>query len=146
MKPGALFFLLFVVAYMGFELYAIEKTRYRMEPEFIYLDHVRSEHAASLCNKDVSEWRERFAQNFDYARGRAEAVLATSEATPASNLAALTVAAKQDVERIIDEKGCKDTQVWRMLRRYELLAKRNPPIAPSRKARRSPNDRTIARR
>ncbi|MEL7297277.1 MAG: hypothetical protein AAGJ86_06420 [Pseudomonadota bacterium] len=131
MKPGALFFLIFIVAYMGFELYAVEKTRYRMEPEFIYLDHVRSEKAAALCNKDVSEWRERFAQNFAYAKGRAEAVVASSEATPAPDLAALTVAAKQDVARIIDEKGCKDTEVWRMLRRYELLAKRNPPIAPS---------------
>lgn len=130
MKPGALFFLLFVVAYMGFELYAIEKTRYRMEPEFIYLDHVRSEHAATLCNKDVSEWSKRFAPNFDYAKARAEAVVATSEATPASHLAALAVAARQDVERIIEEKGCNDTDAWRMLRRYELLAKRNPPIAP----------------
>ncbi|MEM7762530.1 MAG: hypothetical protein AAF290_00495 [Pseudomonadota bacterium] len=129
MKPGALFFLIFVVAYMGFELYAVEKTRYRMEPEFIYLDHVRSEEAATLCDKDVSQWQDRFAQNFAYAKGRAEAVVASSEATSAPELAALAVDAKQDVARIIGEKGCKDTEVWRMLRRYELLAKRNPPIA-----------------
>lgn len=128
MKPGALFFLLFLVVYMGFEIYAVEKTRYRMQPDHIYLEHVRAAHAAKACNKDVSEWEPKFLRNFEYAKQRAEAAQAEIDDPLAPSLALQVLAAEGGVDNMIASNGCDDIELWKLLRRYEILAKRKPPI------------------
>ncbi|MEL7311861.1 MAG: hypothetical protein AAFN07_10145 [Pseudomonadota bacterium] len=128
MKPGALFFLLFLVVYMGFEIYAVEKTRYRMQPDHIYLEHVRAAHAASMCEKDVSEWELRFLRNFEYAQQRAESAEAEDNEAQRPRLALRVLAAEGEVDNLIASNGCDDIELWKLLRRYEILAKQNPPI------------------
>ncbi len=133
MKPGAIAFILIIILYSAFEVYAVYRTGYRMEPEFIYAQHVGAAHAVEACGVDKSDQMARFERNFAYAKQRARDALLEDEATPANGdvdaaVAALAVAARDEVDALISEKGCDDIEVWKLARRFDLLVKVNPPI------------------
>ncbi|MEM6810713.1 MAG: hypothetical protein AAF574_15940 [Pseudomonadota bacterium] len=131
MKPGTFAFLLFVAAYVGFEVWAVSKNSYRLERDFIYGQHVGAEHAVSVCGMDKSENAKRFERNVAYARERArDALLETvTEAEAGAALAEVESEARAEVDAVISEKGCDGIEVWKLSRRFDLLARQNPPIA-----------------
>jgi hypothetical protein len=133
MKPGVIAFILIIILYSGFEVYAVHRTGYRMEPEFIYTQHIRAAHAVDVCGIDKSAGQARFDRNFAYAQQRArDALLADENGEPAGGvnaaMTALAAAARDDVDALIAEKGCDDIEAWKLSRRFDLLARANPPI------------------
>ncbi|MEO0617485.1 MAG: hypothetical protein AAFY69_15255 [Pseudomonadota bacterium] len=131
MKPGTFAFLLFVAAYVGFEVWAVSKSSYRLERDFIYGQHVGAAYAVRVCSVDKSENEARFERNLAYAKQRArEALLETgAEVAVATALADVESEARAEVDAIVAEKGCDDIEVWKLSRRFDLLARQNPPIA-----------------
>ena len=133
MKPAAFVVILIAIAYTGFELYAVSRNGYRMEPAFIYSQHVGAAYAVEVCGADKSEQQARFDRNLAYATRRArEALLLGDEPLSASGadaaMAGLSDAARGEVDALVAEHGCDHIEVWRLLRRFDLLAKANPPI------------------
>lgn len=130
MKPGAIVVIVIAVAYTGFELYAVSRNGYRMQPEFIFSQHVGAAHAVELCRADKSGQRAQFDRNFAYARQRAREALADDAANGDVDaaLTALIAATRNEVEAMIAERGCDDIEAWKLVRRFDLLAKANPPI------------------
>lgn len=133
MKPGAIAFILIVILYAAFEVYAVHRTGYRMAPEFIYVQHVGAAHAIEACGVDKSVQMARFERNVAYAKRRARDALLADEAASAGRgvdaaVKALADAARDEVDALIAEKGCDDIEVWKLARRFDLLAKTNPPI------------------
>lgn len=128
MKAGPIFFVLFFALYLGFEIYAVEKTRYRTEPEFIYLQHIRAMHAVKSCSKDVSQHRQRFMENFDYASTRADDAFAADESPEKVPLSERAADVREEVDQLIDTNGCEHIEIWQLARLYQMLADRSPPI------------------
>ena len=88
-------------------------------------------YAVSVCSTDKSENGARFERNAAYAKQRArDTLLETgSEAEVAVALAKVEAEARAEVDAIVAEKGCDDIEVWKLSRRFDLLARQNPPIA-----------------
>lgn len=133
MKPGAIAFILIIVLYSGLEVWAVHRIGYRMEPDFIFLQHIRAAHAVEVCGIDKSDSMARFERNFGYAKQRARDALLDDEANSATGdvdaaVLALADAAREEVDALISEKGCDDIEVWKLARRFDLLVKANPPI------------------
>lgn len=131
MKPGAFIVIVIAIAYTGFELYAISRNGYRMQPEFIFAQHVGAARAVELCGADKLEQRARFERNFAYARQRAREALIAGDAAGGdaeAALIALTTTARNEVDALIAEKGCDDIEAWKLMRRFDVLARANPPI------------------
>ena len=131
MKLGTFGFLLFVAAYVGFEVWAVSKSSYRLERDFIYGQHVGAAYAVSVCSTDKSENGARVERNAAYAKQRARDTLLETgtEAEVAAALAKVEADARAEVDAIVAEKGCDDIEVWKLSRRVDLLARQNPPIA-----------------
>ena len=131
MKSGALLFVLFFGAFVGFELYAAKRNSYRMEPEFIFGLHVGAARAVTACDADKSSRRQRFERNFLYARDRALAELAESASATTdvdAQLAEQITAVQTDVDALLAEHGCDHIEAWKLLKRYDMLARQNPPV------------------
>ncbi|MEN7341463.1 MAG: hypothetical protein AAAFM81_00915 [Pseudomonadota bacterium] len=129
MKSGTLFFVLFLALYIGFELYVVEKTRYRTEPDYIYLQHIRAMYATASCDIDVTEKRTRFSQNFEYAMARAQDAVTTDGSSTDQSLVDRATTVRGEVDQLIEEYGCGHIELWKLFRLYEMLADRSPPIA-----------------
>ena len=131
MKSGTPIFILIVIAYVGFEVWAVSKSSYRLERDFIYGQHVGAAYAVSVCSIDKSENGARFERNVAYAKQRARDPLleTSSEDEVAAALAKVEADARAEVDAIVAEKGCDDIEVWKLSRRFDLLARQNPPIA-----------------
>lgn len=133
MKPGVIAFILIIILYSGFEVWAVHRIGYRMEPDFIYAQHIRAAHAVEACGIDKSGSMARFERNFAYAEQRARDALLADEAGPGASdvdaaVVALADAARDEVDTLISENGCDDIEVWKLARRFDLLVKANPPI------------------
>ncbi len=133
MKPGAIAFILILILYSAFEVYAVHRTAYRMEPAFIFAQHAGALTAVEICGIDKSDQMARFDRNLAYAKQRARDARLEDGAGGAGDdvgaaVMALATAAADEVDALIAEKGCDDIEVWKLARRFDLLAKVNPPI------------------
>lgn len=128
MNKGGLLAAIIVVGYIGFELYTVQKARYRMEAPYIFNQYVEANVAVVTCRQAKGQQYEKFLDNFERVRGRAIKELG-AEAADASGIEQSLLKRVRDTERatnaVIDEKGCDDIEVWKMLRRFENFAKYN---------------------
>ena len=131
MKLGPIVFVLAVLGYTGFEVYAVSRNSYRMQPDYIYSQFAAADRAVTACGIDKSSRRARFERNRNYQQARALERLASAEDTdtPAAvRLDAQARAAVDEVNRLIDIEGCDSVSLWKWARRFDLLANHNPPI------------------
>ena len=125
-----LLFLLFVVGYVGFELYVIKRTGYRTEPDFIYNEFVGAQQASARCGDPTDAVSRNFARNFNAVeRGaREDHAEQNPEATPAEIddfVASLTRERENEVDQMIDAQGCESADVRRLVVLYERRANLN---------------------
>ncbi len=134
MKVGPILAVLVVAGYIGFEMFAVSRNSYRMEPEHIFGQFVGAAHAVSRCGAPDDAQFDTFQRNRASARARARSALAKADpaAVPAALDAELTdliTAAEADVDATIADLGCDDIELWRWQRRFENLARLNLPSA-----------------
>ena len=131
MKLGPVVFILVAVGYFGFEVFMVSKNGYRTEPEFIFFDQfVSAAQSVEICGVLKKNPAERFMANYEYAKVRAANAIAEknpdkSEAEIASLVDERELEARAGVQSQIQEKGCKDTDIWRARKRFENLARLN---------------------
>ncbi|MEL6951666.1 MAG: hypothetical protein AAGM16_16295, partial [Pseudomonadota bacterium] len=115
----------------GTHMLAVDEVTFQAVTVLGHGQHVGAEHAVSVCGMDKSENTKRFERNVAYARERArDALLETvTEAEAGAALAEVESEARVKVDAVISEKGCDDIEVWKLSRRFDLLARQNPPIA-----------------
>lgn len=129
MKKSVFLFLLIVAAYIAFEGFALKKTAYRMEPLYLYGLFVGAGRAAERCAEPSSAQRRQFALNLDARVVRtAEAVRADEPGLSIEEmrdrLAAVRHDREQEVDTLIEQRGCDDTGVRAWLKRYEIRSTR----------------------
>jgi len=132
MKPGTILFVVLVVGYLGLEGYVASRTKYRMEPDYIYQQFAEAARAVERCGGFETEVRDKFASNYRYTRRRAakalaEAEPARSDAGIARYLGELEQTARTEVDAMIDTRGCKDSDVRQLLTRFKNRARLNLP-------------------
>ncbi|MEL7537040.1 MAG: hypothetical protein AAFM91_08305 [Pseudomonadota bacterium] len=134
MNFGGIAFVVIIVAFIGFEMHAASRNSYRMEPEHVFGQFASADRAVSECKTPQLDRLAKFKRNYGYARNRAYAALAAKnpEASPQEVDDMVTVAQQvvhREVDALIAEKGCEDIEVWKLLKRFENLARLNLPIA-----------------
>ena len=72
MNRGVVFAVILLVGYVGFEMYAVSRVGYRLEPLYIFERFVEADRAVSACGAPPAEMRDRFARNRRSVRSRAE--------------------------------------------------------------------------
>ncbi len=132
MKASAIPFIVIVVAYFALELFVASSTRHRMEPEYIFANHVKASRAVDRCGPLKPVDADKFDANYRYSRRRA--VAARTESEPNESEASIEAivhaqeeAGRREVDALVDELGCDDTELFMHRKRYEILARRNLP-------------------
>ncbi|MEM8984419.1 MAG: hypothetical protein AAGC71_15415 [Pseudomonadota bacterium] len=136
MKLGPLIFVVVIGAYIGMEMYAAKRNAYRMQPDHIHEQFVRSSVAVARCGAEKNAALGKFDRNFDYARGRALAQLTGSnpdldDAAVKALLTARIEAATAAVDALVAEHGCQHIELWKLKRRHANLAGMNLPVPRS---------------
>jgi len=121
---------LFVLGYLGFEIYAIQKTGYRTEPDYIFSQFVGAKAASERCGEPSDEVSRRFSRNFAAVeRGaREDFVEQQANETAASTsdyINELIGEREREVEQMIDSQGCEAADVRRLVVLYERRANLN---------------------
>jgi hypothetical protein len=132
MKLGTLLFVILVVGYLGLEGYVASRTKYRMEPDYIFGQYTEAATAVAACGGVEQNVRDKFAANLRYTRRRAGAVLAEQVPTrSAADVEALVIQLEQQAtastQALIDAKGCDDTEVKQLVTRFKNRARLNLP-------------------
>ncbi|MEM9152337.1 MAG: hypothetical protein AAGB19_18035 [Cyanobacteria bacterium P01_F01_bin.3] len=128
MRVSTIIAILFVGGYIAFELTAIHRNQYRLEPVFIFQEFVTADQAVQRCgDPDVSE-RENFLNNLAAVRANALAdismrSLEDDDASNSNELAALRDAKIIEVNEFIDVNGCDDQTVWRWVKLHEVRSR-----------------------
>lgn len=130
MKQGPILALLIVAAYLGFEIFAVTKVAYRLEPVYIFERFVAMDRAMSRCGDPAPDVQSRFTGNRDSVRQRAELELREQnpEETPQAidrRLAEIVHSQEATVDALIDQLGCDDIEVFKLTRGYENRARLN---------------------
>jgi hypothetical protein len=121
---------LVLIAYVAFELHVLQRSKHRTEPLFIHDRYIEARQATARCGDPDAEQRADFERNLGAVSRRARADLA--EQNPGLGEAdverllderAAEVAATVNV--LVDEKGCEDIEVWKLVKRHELRARQN---------------------
>jgi hypothetical protein len=118
---------IFVLAYVGFEGYAVTKGRYRMQPDYIYPHLVAAKVAAERCGPvpDVQEIG--FDATLDRVRGRMARRLAGGD-PPLDSLAvaealdALRRTGEAEADSVLGVEGCDGAGARGLLRRHEIYS------------------------
>ena len=130
MNIRALLFLLFVVGYIGFEIYIIKRTGYRTEPDFIFNEFVGARHASERCGNPTEDVSRRFTRNFTSVKRGArddyvEQYPDKSAAEADAYIDRLISEGESEIDRMIDAQGCEAADVHRMVVLYERRANLN---------------------
>ena len=130
MKQGPILAVLVVAAYLGFEIFAVTKVAYRVEPVYIFERFVAMDRAMSRCGKPAPDVQSRFTRNRRSVRQRAELELGEEnpEKTPQAieRMLAETVQSQEErVDALIDQLGCDDIEIFKLTRSYENRARLN---------------------
>jgi hypothetical protein len=128
MRTMPVLFILIVVGYVGFELYGLHRAKERMDPVTILDKFHMADRATSRCGEPEGDDLERFQRNLGLAERRATRALAerSPDATGveiAEMLAARREASVQEVDGIVEAKGCGDREIYILLRRFEIWAR-----------------------
>ncbi|MEM1080376.1 MAG: hypothetical protein AAGH65_02230 [Pseudomonadota bacterium] len=132
MNAGTVLFLLIVVAYLGFEVWAVSKVGYRMEPVYIFERFVAVDRAMTRCGQPDAAMKTDFDRNRASVRQRAERELAEQggDTNPAMIHQTLTDALRAqeaEVDALIDAVGCDDIELFKLMKGYENRARLNLP-------------------
>lgn len=130
MNKGGILAILAVIAYLGFELHTINQARYRMEKPYIFNQFVSANRAFVVCRKPEGEQYEKFQRNFELMRERTLQELGklhpdASEEAVREMISERINDNEQIADALIDTRGCSDTEVWKLLRRFEIFARKN---------------------
>ncbi len=130
MKAGPILAVIFVAGYIGLEIYFVQKLGYRMEPLYIHNEFVSANYAVERCGSPAGEERERFLRNFSIVTSRASKAL--EEESPDKSAADIALALaerrterEREIDALIDAKGCKDMDLWRLVKLHEIRARLN---------------------
>lgn len=128
MRTMPILFILIVVGYVGFELYGLHRAKERMDPVTILDKFHMADRATSRCGEPEGDDLERFQRNLGLAERRATRAL--EERSPdatgveiAEMLAARREASVQEVDGIVEAKGCGDREIYILLRRFAIWAR-----------------------
>jgi hypothetical protein len=132
MSKGTLVALLVVLAYVGFEGYAIHKLGYRMEGPYIHDHFVSAYRALNACGTAEDGQREKFLRNLASIRERASRELAEKQPEASREevdrmLSTRATIREQEVDALVNAGGCTDKEVWKLLKRFEIYAGWNLP-------------------
>lgn len=130
MNKATLLALVGVLGYLGFELYAVRKAGYRMEPRYIFAQYAAAERAVSLCGAPEGADTARFVRNLDHVRRRASAALAETDGelppgTVDKELERIAAEAASRVNAAFEREGCDAREIWKQRRRFEIYARIN---------------------
>ncbi|MEE4186597.1 MAG: hypothetical protein V2J12_12590 [Gammaproteobacteria bacterium] len=132
MKPGTLLFVILVVGYLGLEGYVASRTKYRMEPDYIFGQYTEAATAVAACGGFEQSVRDKFQSNLRYTRRRAAEAL--SEQNPGQSAAAIEslvaaqeATAQRTTAELVDSQGCNGTDVRQLITRFKNRARLNLP-------------------
>ena len=130
MSKGPLIAVLVVLGYIGFEAYSVHRVGYRMEAPYIFDQFVSAYRAASVCRTPEAEQQQKFLRNLSSVTKRAEKAWAKTQTGASPDAVERTAAtrrkaAEEEVDALIETRGCEDMEVWKLLRRFEIYAKLN---------------------
>jgi len=130
MKPGMLLFIFIVVGYFAFEIYAVSKVSYRTEPVYIFERFVAVDRAMNRCGQSGNDTKVDFDRNLAAVQRRAELELLEQNPSKSVNdiQAFLTQTERQqqaEVDTLIDELGCDDIELFKLVRGYANRARLN---------------------
>jgi hypothetical protein len=128
MGKAPILLLLVLAGYIGFELYALHRTSYRVEPAYIFDQFLSAHHAAVECGQPHPKQLEQFRRNLRSVAGRAAKDL--QEKYPEKSAADIEAMIDQrsrqregEVDAIIEAGGCADPQIKTLLKRFEIRAR-----------------------
>ena len=135
MNKGVIFAVVLLIAYVGFETYAVSRVGYRMEPLYIFERFVEADRAVSVCGEPPAAMREKFARNRRSVRWRAEQELLEQNPGEAGDkieglLAERVLSIESGVDKLIAERGCDDLEIFKLSKGYENRARLNLGRAP----------------
>jgi hypothetical protein len=121
-------FILIVVGYVGFELYGLHRAKERMDPVTILDKFHMADRATSRCGQPEGDDLERFRRNLGLAATRATRALEqrnpdASRIEIAEMLEVRRTAREQEVDGIVEARGCGDREIYILLRRFEIWAR-----------------------
>ena len=116
-----------VVVYLGLELYGLHHARERMEPGAVYDEFAGARRAVEVCNPNPPEAGD-FERNFRAVTARASGELEARQPAPTPQEVAVELAARRsareaEVDALIEEQGCKGSDVWRLQKLYEARSR-----------------------
>jgi len=118
-----------LLAYVGFEAYAINKVSHRTKPDYIYPMLARAGVATELCQSDALALSERFEKTLGRvaASYRNEIISATQSITPQQaneELAQVLTDAQLAITETFNTHGCDSAQMKAHFQRYRIYARK----------------------
>lgn len=132
MNAGTVAAIIVAAGYIGFELHAVSRAGYRMEPSHILGEFATAQRGAEVCGDPDAATHERFVRNYAWTQRRARTALGDTDPTldPAQLDARIAEQINQfhaQVDTLIADHGCKHIDVWRLVKRHDNLARLNLP-------------------
>ena len=136
MKAGTALLLAIVLAYLAFEVHVVSRNAYRTEPAFIFDEFIAASQAVRRCGPLKPVDASRFEANYRYAAWRAASAVtddapADAPAAAERRRAAREAEVRQRVDGLVADLGCEHTELFRLRKRYENLARLNLRIPES---------------
>jgi hypothetical protein len=120
--------ILVVAGYIGFELFALQRTKYRTEPLYIFDQFLLAHHAVTKCGSPEAGRLVQFRRNLRSVAARAARELA--ESSPESSpeqieqmISARNAEREREVEAIVRAQGCDGPEIKTLLKRFEIRAR-----------------------
>ncbi len=121
-----------IVGFFGFEMYAASRNSYRVEPGHIFGEFSGAARGQSLCGAADDEQLAKFANNYAWTRKRATDALIEQHPDKSRDEIDTMILEQQnlvyvDVDTLIEEKGCKHIEAWKLLKRFDNMSRLNLP-------------------
>jgi hypothetical protein len=121
-------FIALVVGYIAFELYAVQKTKYRIDPVYIFDQFLSAHYAVRKCGNPENGQLQQFLRNLESVTARAANKLHERHPEKSTQeidrmIAAQRTSREQEVEAIVKANGCSDPQITTLLKRFEIRAR-----------------------
>ena len=127
MKSGSYIAATVLLAYVGFEAYAIKKVSHKIEPDYIHALLVNAKFATEQCNSDALELSERFDRTLERVSAAYKAKLLDTQ--PGQNSETINslldekkVKARELISDEIELLGCDTTEMKAHFQRYRIYA------------------------
>ncbi|MFK8016711.1 MAG: hypothetical protein AB8G17_14855 [Gammaproteobacteria bacterium] len=132
MNAGSIAAIVVVVGYIGFEVYAVKRSGFRMEPGYILGQFASAARGAELCATPNADQQERFARNYATTRWRAERALAAQNPTHSTAQINTEISAQiaeyyATVDTLVETNGCAGGEAWKLVKHFDNLSRLNLP-------------------